>query len=278
MTRGAYYSAGLHVAVIILALLGLPSFFDDKEPEPMVLTLELLPITKISNVPPSQKPLTPDKDKPKPTKMVKPKPPTKSNAPLPPKREKVTAPLDKPTPKDSVKKAPVKPPKPAKNNTNSKDNSDKPDKDETDLNAVLDAIRDQAQTDDSDKKNDKPTPVKNLAKSNAPYDPSLPMSISEMDAIRGQFVKCWRVPAGAKNDYELKVHVNVELRADGTVINAKLAPGDLMRYNGDTFFRGAADSAIRAVYKCSPLKNLPADKYSTWREMELTFDPRDLLY
>ena len=38
-----------------------------------------------------------------------------------------------------------------------------------------------------------------------------------------------------------------------------------------------SDSALRAVHKCSPLKNLPIDKYGSWRAMELNFDPQDLL-
>lgn len=266
MTRGAYYSAGLHVAVIILALLGLPSFFDDDEPEPMVLTVELLPITKISNVPPSQKPLAPKKEEQQ--KKGPATPPKKSNAPLPPKKEAVKVPEKK------IEKKPAEKPKPKKPEEKPEE---KPEVDA--LDDILKDVRNEAMDPDANKKEvKKPAAPTNIAKSNAPYDPSLPMSISEMDAIRGQFVKCWRVPAGAKNDYELKVHVNVQLRPDGSVISAQLAGGDLVRYNTDTFFRGAADSAIRAVHKCSPLKNLPADKYSTWKDMELTFDPRDLLY
>lgn len=278
MTRGAYYSAGLHIAVIIFALLGLPSFFDDEEPEPMVLTVEILPISEMSNVPPSQKPLAPKQEKPQPKKETKPTPPTKASPP-PSEKEKLVAPEEKPKPKEAEKKKP-EPKKPEKKAEPKKaEEKPKEDKKEApDLNAVLEDIRNEAMSDESDKKDvKKPTPVENKAIS-APYDPSRPLSISEMDAIRGQFVRCWRVPAGAKDDYSLKVHVNVELRADGSVASAKVALGDLARYNTDQYFQAAADSAVRAVYKCSPLKNLPADKFSTWKEMELTFDPKDLLY
>ncbi len=51
----------------------------------------------------------------------------------------------------------------------------------------------------------------------------------------------------------------------------------MSRYNSDSFFRAAADSALRAVHECSPLKNLPPEKYDTWHYMELNFDPKDML-
>ena len=44
------------------------------------------------------------------------------------------------------------------------------------------------------------------------------------------------------------------------------------------FFRAAADSARRAVQECSPLKNLSPEKYQTWRDMEMTFNPKDMLF
>jgi len=38
-------------------------------------------------------------------------------------------------------------------------------------------------------------------------------------------------------------------------------------------FEAAAESAVRAVRQCMPLK-LPADKYEWWKDVEATFDPR----
>lgn len=98
------------------------------------------------------------------------------------------------------------------------------------------------------------------------------------DIARLHFIKCWRVPAGAKNDYELKVHLNLELKSDGSVIDVQLNKNDLARYNNDIFFRSASDSAIRAVHKCSPLKNLPLNQYDEWKKINIIFDPKDLLY
>ena len=36
-------------------------------------------------------------------------------------------------------------------------------------------------------------------------------------------------------------------------------------------------SALRAVMRSSPFKNLPADKYDSWSEVVVNFDPSELL-
>ena len=110
------------------------------------------------------------------------------------------------------------------------------------------------------------------------FDPTMPLSMSEKDAIRSQFVKCWIVPAGAKDAHSLVVTLNIKLDQVGTVTQVDIASGDKNRYSSDNFFRAAADSAARAVYKCSPLKGLDPSKYGSWGEMELTFDPREMLF
>jgi colicin import membrane protein len=37
----------------------------------------------------------------------------------------------------------------------------------------------------------------------------------------------------------------------------------------------AAESALRAVRRCQPY-TMPAAKYDIWRDVEVTFDPRDM--
>src|SRR5262249_51002793 len=118
-------------------------------------------------------------------------------------------------------------------------------------------------------------PNKNRAVSQN-YNSAMPLSMSEKDAIRQQFQRCWNVPAGAKDAANLIVTLRVDLTQDGTVTTVRRV-GDEARYNSDSFFRAAADSAMRAVHECSPLKNLPTEKYENWSEMELTFDPKEML-
>jgi hypothetical protein len=79
---------------------------------------------------------------------------------------------------------------------------------------------------------------------------------------------------GAMDPGSLVVKVKAQYKEDGTLIDVTLLPALQGRYNSDQYFRAAADSAVRAVHRCSPLKNLDMSKYGSWRDMELTFDPK----
>ena len=96
-----------------------------------------------------------------------------------------------------------------------------------------------------------------------------------IDAIRHQIQQCWSVPAGARDAENLIVRIKVFLNSDGSLAKAPEIIG--ADQSDDPFYRAAAESARRAVLKCAPLKNLPADKYSRWRELTLTFNPREML-
>ena len=101
------------------------------------------------------------------------------------------------------------------------------------------------------------------------------MTMSEVDAIRYQIQQCWSVPTGAREEESLVVRIKVFLNTNGTLARApEIVKPD---QSGDPLYRSVAESARRAVLKCAPLKNLPADKYSRWRELILTFNPREML-
>jgi colicin import membrane protein len=89
-----------------------------------------------------------------------------------------------------------------------------------------------------------------------------------------QIEQHWNVPAAAKDAHNLVVVIYLKLRQDGTVEIAKAQGGN----KSHQFYDIAADSATRAVYKASPLQNLPKQKYKSWQEIELTFDPSNILY
>ena len=97
------------------------------------------------------------------------------------------------------------------------------------------------------------------------------LTISEKDAIRRQFYKCWIVPAGAKNIKDYKVSIRLKLNEEGEVIYSKIINNSQIN---NTFFRTLAESAVRAVNHpdCKRLK-VPKKKYETWKETILDFDP-----
>ncbi|MBL6767115.1 MAG: hypothetical protein ISQ18_03235 [Candidatus Micropelagos sp.] len=114
-----------------------------------------------------------------------------------------------------------------------------------------------------------PTPPKPVAD----LPPGERMSLSEIDAFRAQIRACWSVPAGAKNAESLVVRVRVQLDTSGRPIAKKVINRDQLT---DSFFLSAAESVLRAIERCQPYK-MPPEKYESWREMELNFDPSKML-
>jgi len=102
------------------------------------------------------------------------------------------------------------------------------------------------------------------------------LSISEEDALRRQISSCWNIDPGMRDAQTMVVEVTIDVNPDRTVQNAEIV--DKSRYASDSFFRAAADRAVRALHnpRCSPLE-LPADKYDQWKHIHFTFDPRDVL-
>lgn len=95
---------------------------------------------------------------------------------------------------------------------------------------------------------------------------------SEMDALRGAISKCWNVPAGVADAPGLVVTVKMKLAQDGSIEGV---PQVTSGGGGDGVGRAAAESARRAVMRCAPY-NLPVDKYDSWSEVIVNFDPSDM--
>lgn len=265
--RSFQYSTALHVAALVVMLVGFPSLFTNDEPQPSVMTVEILPIGA-TNIKPSDQPIQkkqvakqPVKQPPKPVQQ------TQKSAPAAPKEAEPIP--DKKTP----------PPKEEKKQDVKKDAPKTDAKQQSDFEKMMEDMRKASEeSKKSDPKaTDSVTKEENKSKSNAPYDPTKPLSISALDAIRSQFIPCWTPPVGALDAANLKIIILVRLSQSGEVTEAHFHSSQSGRYNSDTFFRAAADSAMRAVHKCSPLKNLPSEEYSSWSYLELVFDPSDLI-
>lgn len=100
------------------------------------------------------------------------------------------------------------------------------------------------------------------------------LTINEVDAFRAQMRRCWSPPAGAKQAENLVVQVRLSLTPAGVISAGPVVVN--RRYLGDPFFRAAAESVLRAIRRCQPF-TMPAEKYASWRNIELTFDPRKML-
>ncbi len=264
-SKGVHYSTALHGLLLFLAIFGIPSILHrDLEPEPEAISVEILPIAPVSNIRPQEKtPEKPEEKKPKEEKRTERKPTPETKKEAAPKPEE-TVPAPSPKKAAPEKKAPEK-------------KAPKPDES---LDSILKSVKDTAKAEAAKhpvKESVSDTSKKQAVSQN--YNPDLPLSMSEKDAIREHFHKFWNIPAGAKDSYNLAVTLHIEVMEDGSVAKVELAR-DASRYESDSFFRAAVDAAMRAVQRGNPIPRsiLPPEKYSTWRDMELSFDPKDMLY
>jgi len=100
--------------------------------------------------------------------------------------------------------------------------------------------------------------------------------IAVVNNLRHQIEKCWTIPADARVAENLIVRIKVFLNIDGSLSKAPEIVGDRPK-TGSHLFNKAAESALMALLKCAPLKNMPADLYPRWRKIILTFNPRSMI-
>jgi colicin import membrane protein len=103
---------------------------------------------------------------------------------------------------------------------------------------------------------------------------SAQISLSELDALRQRLAQLWTPPAGAKNPEELVVVFRIKLRPDG-----RLAPGpwpQLVSSGNTPLAIAARESAARALNRGQPFDMLKPEHYEQWKDIEITFDPRDM--
>ena len=71
----------------------------------------------------------------------------------------------------------------------------------------------------------------------------------------------------------MRAELNIVMGPDGSI--QSVVPMDKARMAGDPVFRAFAESAVRAVRACSPLK-LPPESFQVWRNIIFNFDPSRL--
>jgi colicin import membrane protein len=98
------------------------------------------------------------------------------------------------------------------------------------------------------------------------------LSQSEIDALRKRLGECWNPPAGAANGGQLKVVLRVLFKPDATVAT----PPQLVAATASPFGPAMAESAKRAILTCQPFTMLRPDHYQQWKDIEITFDPREM--
>jgi len=267
VNRSIILSSVLHVFVIILTAMSLPFLAKKPIDLPPIVSVELIQITEKTNIPfaPKAKKII-EKIKKEEKKLV--------SEQAPPKKVKKEKPDSVPMPEDKIKK--VEKIKDDKQNPEKIDNEVKQvsefEKDElfdpNNIAALIDKSKEETATEM--KKTDKVTQdqVKNFENTG--------LSLNEEDALKAQIFGCWSIPLGLPYNENLLVRIKLELKPDGSVLKSEILDHARMNKPGQGFYKVLAESALRAVKLCQPLR-VPSTGYERWKELQLNFDAREML-
>lgn len=296
MRQGMVASCVFHAVVILLAMFGLPHIMPDPPQVEDAVIVELAPIAEKTNAPPKQqaqpkaedKPAEPEKQEAPPVPEPKPEPPQPKPEPPPPPPPpappppptptppppKPEPPKPEPAPAPAPKPEPPKPPPPPKPEP-PKEQPKKKDDFDAMMNSALNTLAKPKPQTSSPAPAPQPqnTPAASKVTSNSSnWDPTQPISASEKDFIASHYNRCWDFDAGAKGASSMIINMRVKLNADGSVMSAEIDKN--ARYFSESAYQAAADRARRDILNCDKLQ-IPAGKYDSWKEFNLTFDPRN---
>ena len=267
MNRSIIVSSVLHLILIMITATSLPFLAKKPIDLPPIVSVELIQITDKTNIPfaPKAKKII-EKIKKEEKKLV--------SEQAPPKKVKKIKPDAVAMPDDNIKK--VEKIKEDKQNPEKIDNEVKQvsefEKDElfdpNNIAALIDKSK--IETAETINKTDKVTQdqEKNIERSG--------LSLSEEDALKAQIFGCWSIPLGLPYNENLLVRIKLQLNPDGTVSQSEILDHARMNKPGQGFYKVLAESALRAVKLCQPLR-VPTTGYERWKELQLNFDAREML-
>ena len=117
---------------------------------------------------------------------------------------------------------------------------------------------------------------KKLTQSNIKTSLVSALTLSEEDALKAQIFGCWSIPLGLPYNENLLVRIKLQLKPDGTVIRSEILDHTRMNKPGQGFYKVLAESALRAVRLCQPLR-VPTTGYERWKDLQLNFDASEML-
>jgi hypothetical protein len=100
------------------------------------------------------------------------------------------------------------------------------------------------------------------------------LSQSEIDALKSRLSQCWNPPAGIDASSKVYVVLRTLFKADGSLAaNPVVVEG-----SASALGPALAESAVRALLSCQPFTMLKPEHYDQWKDLELKFDPQELLH
>jgi len=101
------------------------------------------------------------------------------------------------------------------------------------------------------------------------------LSARETINIQSQIKMCYkRALEESGFESKTKIVIKIQISIDGYIENDLDETVDFEKYNNPAFkdYKIIIDNVKRALELCSPLRNLPKEKYDSWKEVSLQFD------
>jgi len=266
MTKSLIYSLSFHAVMVLLTVLSLPFMIRQPIDLPPIISVELIQISDKTNIPFAPKARKVIKEvKEKEKRVVSEQAPPSAKAKEKPDR------IPLPKKQDEKKEIVKKKQNPNEVKPEIRQASEFEKKDIIDTNqiaALIDKAKEEsAKVEKIDKKLTQNSVKNSFAKG---------LTLSEEDALKAQIFGCWTVPLGLPYDDNFLVRIKLELRQDGTISRSEILDHERMNRPGQKFYKVLAESALRAVRICQPLR-VPQAGYDKWKTIQLNFNPMEML-
>ena len=266
MVKSLIYSITFHSVLVLLTILSLPFMLREPIDLPPIVSVELIQITDKTSIPfaPKARKII-EENKKKEERLVSEQAPPAAKAKEKPDR--IPLPNEKKEEKQIIKKKQ----NPDEIKPEIRQSSQFEKKEIVDTNQIA-ALIDKAKEIEAvkQKKTDKVT------QSSQKNSFATSLTLSQEDALRAQIFGCWSVPLGLPYDEDLLVRIKLKLKKDGTIMKSEILDHQRMNRPGQKFYKVLAESALRAVRLCQPLK-VPPTGYDKWKELQLNFNPTEML-
>ena len=245
MVRSLIYSLTFHTILVLLTILSLPFMLREPIDLPPIVSVELIQISDKTSIPyaPKARKIIEETKKKEEERLVSEQAPPAAKAKEKPDR--IPLPNEKKEEKQIVKKK--QNPEEVKPEIRQASEFEK--KEIVDTNQIA-ALIDKAKEIEAVKQKQKDK----LTQSSKKNSFATGLTLSQEDALRAQIFGCWSVPLGLPYDEDLLVRIQLKLKKDGTIIKSEILDHQRMNRPGQKFYKVLAESALRAVRLCQPLK------------------------
>ena len=269
MTRSIFLSIAFHAFMIVITALSLPFMLRAPLDLPPILSVDLIEITDKTSIPfaaKAAKTLEKIKKKEEEKRVV--------SEQAPPSEKKKEKPDRIPLPEDlnkEKKQIVKKKQNPEEIKEQIRQASEFEKKELFDPNQIA-ALIDKSKEDTAEtlRKNQK------LSQSSVKTSFAAGLTLSQEDALKAQIFGCWSLPLGLPYQENLLVRIKLRLKPDGTVLRSEILDHARMNQPGQSFYKVLAESALRAIRMCQPLR-VPPTAYEKWKDLQLNFDANEML-